>query len=150
MVGLGAQLASLPEEETKGRTSKAVGYWDEHFGANIGASYAYGFDRRSYRAYSYAKLKWKNEMDEMAWIVFNIEGLVFRRDYNYILELNPEDTGAFDKSIRALDAKIRGDTTPGDNPQADVVCSRSHLSGLHNHKLKERLKRECDERESRQ
>ena len=98
------KIEIIDEEDSSSEGSSKIYYWDEHFSASFGFSYAYGFDERSYRAYSYVRLSWK---DDFGWVIFNVEGLAFRRDYRYSLELNPDDSLALDKDIQALDAEIQ-------------------------------------------
>lgn len=117
------RLEIIDEEDKDSSPSSTGHYWDEHFNASFGASYSYGLDERSSRAYSYARLSWK---DDFEWVIFNIEALIFRRDYRYALELNPDSASAVDRDIQALDAELQyPDTKPPMGPpnrSAQDIC----------------------------
>ena len=109
-------------EENEGvNTSSGKSYWDEHFSASIGTSYAYSFDGRSYRAYSYTGLSWKDDFD---WIVFNLEGLLARRDYQYVLTLDPKDTKSLDLEIQATQSELNDTAFPPDATRRIVLNDR--------------------------
>ncbi len=131
------------EPETKSKP-EFTNYWDEHFRTSLGTSYAYGLDQRSYRAYSYTSLAWTDHFGDF---YFNIEALAFRRDYQYSLELSPDDSEELTKDIQALDNRITMTMdTSIRNP--DVVCA-----GLSPNPVSEqerRLTGLCDDRRERQ
>lgn len=145
----------IEEEDGDTESSSALNYWDEHFNASFGSSYAYGLDKRSYRIYSYARLAWKDDFD---WVLFNVEGLAFRRDYQYSLELNPDDSSALHKDIQALDAEIlypigRPLMGPPTRSADDICSTPSALPPMASGDLERlgmRRDRLCESRDSRQ
>ncbi len=68
------------EIEENGSEKQTSNYWDKHFKLNFGTSYAKILDGQSYRSFTYADLTWKQDTK---WIDFNIEALVYRRDFLY-------------------------------------------------------------------
>ena len=149
------QKVEIIEEEDSRADSSPGNYWDEHFNASLGTSYAYGLDERSHRAYSHARLAWKDNFD---WIIFNIEVLVFNRDYRYSLELNPDDSKALSKAIQALDAEILYPTSsppmgPPNRSAEDICNSPSTLGTMPSDELSALARRRtklCQNRNSRQ
>ena len=140
---LSAQDIIEPESEKTDQELSSSSYWDQHFRARIGSSYAHGLDGRSYRVYSYSSLAWKDQFGDF---YFNIEGLAFRRDYKYSLELNPDDNKDLVQDIQALDNRINM-ITSGKVRNANDVCS-SILSGPN--AQVSRLKGLCKRYEERQ
>ena len=147
------RLEIIDEEEEESR-STGITYWDEHFDASFGFSYAYGLDGRSHRAYSYARLGWKDDFD---WVQFHVEALVFRRDYQYSLELNPDDSSALGKELQALDTEIQFPTmrppmSPPNRSLDDICSSPSPLPLMPSEGLRDLDKKRkglCESRERR-